>query len=306
VSWHTAILPNESNLQGGRTTVTTFILTWNPAKWDWAERLDLVRDTAAGNSAPDTWSTGHRTGGISPGDRAFLLQQGDGPRGVTASGTFTSDVDPDRHWDPSKTEDANYAHVTWDTVLDDDDILPVADLIAEVEGLNWSAIPAGGVTLHQPGAATLEDLWADHTGSTGTATSLAASSRRSGRQSDAVRRAAVEDHAQAMLEEHYRNDGWTVQDTRYGNPYDATATKAGRTLYLEAKGTESIGTTVEVTKGEVNHAKNNPGQCVMGIVSGIAIQADGTSAQPGTGMLHLYDWDPSAGTLTPTRFDWTP
>lgn len=286
--------------------MTTFILTWNPAKWDWDERLDLVHDTAAGNKAADMWSTGNRTGGISPGDRAFLLQQGDGQRGVTASGIFTSDVEPGRHWDPSKTDDANYAGVTWDTVLDDDDLLPVADLIAGVSGLNWSAIPAGGVTLHQPGADALEDLWADHTGSARTSTSLAASARRSGRQSDAVRRAAVEDHAQATLEEHYRNEGWTVQDTRYGNPYDATATKAERTLYLEAKGTESIGTTVEVTKGEVNHAKKYPGQCVMGIVSGIVVQADGTNIQPGSGTLRLHDWDPSTGTLTPTKFNWTP
>jgi hypothetical protein len=83
--------------------------------------------------------------------------------------------------------------------------------------------------------------------------------------------------------EHYRNQGWMVTDTRYGNPLDAVARKSAAwgvstdgivstsglgdddLPYLEAKGTQSAGNTVLVTRGEVDHARANNGRCVMGI-----------------------------------------
>ena len=67
---------------------------------------------------------------------------------------------------------------------------------------------------------------------------------------DPARRKKVEDAAQGMLMEHFRKDGWTVQDVRFGNPYDAVATKDGRTLWLEAKGTETSGASIIVTRNE--------------------------------------------------------
>jgi hypothetical protein len=286
--------------------MTTFILTWNPSRSNWIDRDQLAQDTVTAPVDSD-WSTGNRTHGITPGDRAFMLKLGGDPRGIVASGRFTSDVYRAPHWDTSKNGEANYANVRWETVLDVDNPLSVADLLANVPELPWNRIQASGVTLPSTGDRALEQLWANHSGAVTLAAQAGSGPRRSGRQSDAVRRAAVEDHAQAVLEQHYRNDGWNVKDVRYGNPYDAIASKAGRTLYLEAKGTENTGASieVEVTQGEVNHAKKHPQQCVMGIVSDIEFDRSGT-VQPGSGRLHLYDWDPKAGTLTPTRYRWKP
>jgi hypothetical protein len=61
---------------------------------------------------------------------------------------------------------------------------------------------------------------------------------------------------------NYRDHGWDVKDVRYGNPYDATATKDGHTLWLEAKGTETKGTAVIVTRGELQWAREHPGDCI--------------------------------------------
>ena len=49
-----------------------------------------------------------------------------------------------------------------------------------------------------------------------------------------------------------------------GNPFYAIATKGNRRLYLEAKGTETDGISVEVTAGEVRFACEHPGECVLG------------------------------------------
>jgi hypothetical protein len=72
---------------------------------------------------------------------------------------------------------------------------------------------------------------------------------------------------------HYRDLGWRVTDTRYGNPFDAVAIKGQERIYLEAKGTQSPGETVFLTRGEVEHARANGGQCVLGVWA--SMQFDG-------------------------------
>lgn len=90
--------------------MSTFILAWNPTKWDYPEGVyerDVAR-TAAGEATDDRWSVGGRRGGIAEGDRAFLLRQGPDRRGIVASGHFTSGVYEDESghlWDRS----ADYA-----------------------------------------------------------------------------------------------------------------------------------------------------------------------------------------------------
>lgn len=289
--------------------MTTYILTWNPSKTVWPF-WDGVGEPPAEGLEGD-WSTGGTKHGLVPGDRFFMLKQGEEPRGIVGSGVLTSKVRQDEHWDAERAgEVANYVDVEFDTILAEDDVLPVDDLIAHVEGKNWKAIPASGQKLLAPGDRQLEALWAEHVGqaSAPAAPPAARPAGRTstGRQSDAARRVAVEDHAQAMVEEYYRADGWTVVDRRHGNPYDALATRGDETPYLEAKGTEGDGTRVEVTSGEVNHARPHPGVCRVGIVSGIEWNRAAAAPVPGSGTLAMHDWNPDTGTLVPSRYQWSP
>jgi hypothetical protein len=73
--------------------VATFILTWNPENWvfDEGRYEELVDSTARGGVPLEAWSVGVRRGGVSQGDRAFLLRQ-HRDRGIVASGHFTSGV----------------------------------------------------------------------------------------------------------------------------------------------------------------------------------------------------------------------
>lgn len=74
--------------------MATFILTWNPDQWNFAEgRYDeLVESTTRGESPLEDWSVGVRRGGVTWGDRAFLLLRQHRERGIVASGQFTSEV----------------------------------------------------------------------------------------------------------------------------------------------------------------------------------------------------------------------
>lgn len=294
--------------------MSTFLLTWNPDIWiDEDNEMNAIAQlTAAGEFQVGTWSTGSRTQGMSGGDRVFLLRQGVEPRGIVGSGWIADDdsIFQDVHFaDPSRT--SNYTSVIWELLIPGDDPLPVIDLRAASGAVNWQ--PQGsGTLLPLDAAEAAERLWAAHlTGlgfkSSGTATSARGRRRwsRSGWQNDPVRRKLVEDYAQELLEESFRSDGWTVSDTRFGNPFDAIARKHRDVIYLEAKGTESDGHSVEVTKGEVEFATEHVGQCIMGIVSGVRFTRSGTINRR-TGALSIVDWDPASGMLFPTRFRWTP
>ena len=100
-----------------------------------------------------------------------------------------------------------------------------------------------------------------------------------GRLYELERRLKLEMAAQERLMAHYRSRGWHVIDTHIGSPYDAVATLDDEMVYLEAKGTQSSGATVLVTRGEVEHARAHPGRCFVGIWSGIEFD-DGNGLRP--------------------------
>jgi hypothetical protein len=83
-------------------TVPAFIVTWNPTQYQWDEQEpgygQAIQVTAGGQPWPDDWTVGVRTGGISPGDRAYLFRQHE-DRGLVGSGTFTSPVRSGRQRD---------------------------------------------------------------------------------------------------------------------------------------------------------------------------------------------------------------
>lgn len=254
------------------------LLTWNPDKGDWAEGYeDAVERTALGEELASRWSTGSRRSGLGPGDRALLLRQGSEPRGIVAAGRVTSDVYEDAHWDGSGGI-ANYVDVTFDVVVQPDEVLPVAELREAVPSQNWSPQGSGSLVRTEDVEA-VEQLWGDHLDRLvgGDVSGAGASGKRSGqgRMLDPVLRKKIEDAAQDRLMASFRDDGWQVQDTRYGNPYDAVATRNGETRYLEAKGTITPGGSVVLTRGEVEHARSHPGEWTVGIWSGIRFLDDG-------------------------------
>jgi len=289
-----------------RETSRAFLLTWNPEKSDWADFGQCVLATDEGKPVGETWSTGNRTSGIRSGDLIFLLRQGPQGRGIIGSGhaiNFDGNAGPDDeiihtdvHWDGTATT-ANYVDVLWDRLLPPDGLLPLDELKEKFPDQNWTPLASG--TEIQPGLIErLESVWSNHVGDS------FVTAPGQGYLVNSAQRKAIEDAAQDWLMQHYRDDGWKVKDTRYSGPYDAIATKDGDTVYLEAKGTQSSGDAVFLTHGEVEHARRHPGDCVIGIWSGIRFTDDGEIDQ-GAGETLIMPFEPYVdGTLTPLQYRW--
>lgn len=142
--------------------MSSFLLTWNPERWEWDENhlQRCIRRTRAGKAVNERWSLGIRRHGVTIGDRAYLLRQRT-ERGLVGSGTFTSDIYTDDHWDGSGRPMA-YADIMWDAIVDPDDRLPVEVLHAEVPQVAWDRLQGSGVQVPPAIEADLWKLWGRH------------------------------------------------------------------------------------------------------------------------------------------------
>jgi len=130
----------------------SFILTWNPALWSWN---------------PDhlsRWSIGLRRGGVTPGDRVYLLRQHD-HRGIVASGVLASEVWEGPHWDGSGNR-TTFVTVDWDTIIDPIGTpaggLSTDDLKEQIPEVNWDRLQGSGAQVPAIAATRLEALWRSH------------------------------------------------------------------------------------------------------------------------------------------------
>ena len=106
----------------------TYLLAWNPKRWQWDNIVQMSTDVKMGNHVLDRWSSG-----VSKrprmGDRFFLIRLGEEPKGIFASGKIMRDTFEALHWDAEKSslgETTNYVEIKYDTLLnpDVDPILP--------------------------------------------------------------------------------------------------------------------------------------------------------------------------------------
>lgn len=299
---------------------SAFLLTYNPDVWHWddLELASAVAATKAGSLYRDSWSMGGREGGVEADDRVFLVRLGSQGRGIVASGTVTGPIFRDEHFDGSGRQ-SNFVPVDWDTVVEADDRLDLVQVEAALPGQHWH--PQGsGIKVRDEVLPQLEILWAEHLRNLGLdraargthgggkrgVTSGGRGGAGQGWQDDPAIRKAVEDAAQSRLEAHYRSLGWVVTDVRHSKfGYDALAVKGDEKVYLEAKGTVTSGLSVIVSPAEVEFARRHPGQCVIGILSDVAVSAEG-EVDPASGTFAMLDWRPDQGTLRPRGYDWAP
>jgi hypothetical protein len=120
----------------------------------------------------------------------------------------------------------------------------------------------------------------------------------------AEQRRAVETRAMAVAEELYASEGWSMEDTSSGNPFDFLATRGDERWFIEVKGTTGAGETVVLTHGEVDHARANHGQMALVVVTGIVIeQMDGVwRALSGRVTKHIRPWSPEPERLLATEY----
>lgn len=125
--------------------MTTFLLAWNPRRFQWGDlhvELDRLR---RGGSARDAWTVGSSTIPRS-GDRFFLIRLGEPPRGIVASGKITSSPYEADHWDQdraSKGDKARYVGIDFD-VLSEEPLIEWNTLMEPpLSGFRWATQMSG-------------------------------------------------------------------------------------------------------------------------------------------------------------------
>jgi 5-methylcytosine-specific restriction enzyme A len=148
------------------TPMSTYLLKWNPKKWEWATLPQDVEQVRGRGFFDDRWTYGNSKR-IQRGDRAFLLRTGVAPRGIMASGVITEEPHEDAHYDTERRDGdtALYVGVRFDALLhpDRESILDVDQLQTGFLGEFISRIqyaPKSGVIIPPMAAAELETAWA--------------------------------------------------------------------------------------------------------------------------------------------------
>jgi len=120
----------------------------------------------------------------------------------------------------------------------------------------------------------------------------------------AEQRRAVELRAMAVVEELYAIEGWSMEDTSSGNPFDFLATRGDERRFIEVKGTTGPGEAVVLTHREVDHATAHSGEMALVVVTGVSLtQVDGEwRAGSGRVAKHLHPWSPEPDRLTATEY----
>jgi 5-methylcytosine-specific restriction protein A len=149
-----------------------YLLTWNPARWEWINLQQIASTVAAGKPIVERWSTGHNRN-IQPGDRLFLLRQGADRPGLVASGWAISTVFQALHWEAARAargDIGNFVEFEIDTLLDPaaDDLLPRDMLLEDPDlvAVHWNT-RASGIRINPQVLPHLEARWQELTGSGG-------------------------------------------------------------------------------------------------------------------------------------------
>lgn len=120
---------------------------------------------------------------------------------------------------------------------------------------------------------------------------------------NAEQRKAVEDHAMKVAERYFAGKGYDVKDEHKTASYDFLCTKDGQEWYVEVKGTTSRPEQVLVTRGEVDHARNNPGHSILFVVHEICLDK-GIGKTLGGKSLVLKPWCPGIEDLEATAYQY--
>lgn len=118
-------------------------------------------------------------------------------------------------------------------------------------------------------------------------------------------RKAVELHAMELAHGHFSALGYTVTDVSANSSYDLKAERSNETLFIEVKGTRSLGEKVFLTDGEVRYAREHKAKMVLFVVHSVILSQDAEGIKASGGSTSItWPWDVDAGTLAPLSYSY--
>ncbi|MCP2264383.1 protein of unknown function (DUF3883) [Promicromonospora thailandica] len=121
---------------------------------------------------------------------------------------------------------------------------------------------------------------------------------------DAKVRRAIEMQAVRQAIDYYELQGYEWVDVGASQPYDLLLTQPGvlGERHVEVKGSTGEATTVELTIGELDHARNHQPTDLF-VVSDISWRREGDLVVTDAGRAHLIEnWSPRRSSVKPIRF----
>jgi len=131
-----------------------------------------------------------------------------------------------------------------------------------------------------------------------------------GFQSNPAIRRAIENFAMnearsALVDRHYVK----FTNTSKSKPYDYTCERDGKTFFVEVKGMQTLGKTLILTRGEVQHITSHTHECILVLVHSVKVSA--TDSRNGNvhvsgGTTEIKEsWKLRANDLKPIQYAWT-
>ncbi|MEO6472577.1 MAG: hypothetical protein ABIR57_11505 [Aeromicrobium sp.] len=143
--------------------MTSILLTWNSTREGWDHEPsyeDMVGAIEEGDEPEMAWSV-RSARYVELGEPVYLLRQGGDHRGLIGSGTVVGPPFEAKSWkndDPSTT---TYVPIRWDTMLVEEDVLPLDILRAKVPQQYWSPQSSGN-RIKPEAEDPLARLWQSH------------------------------------------------------------------------------------------------------------------------------------------------
>jgi hypothetical protein len=125
---------------------------------------------------------------------------------------------------------------------------------------------------------------------------------------DAESRIALEEFSMRRAIAYFQSLGFAVEDVSKTEPYDLHCTRLGQLdLRVEVKGTTGDGRRILLTPNEVEHARENSGNVVLFIASGIteAVLSGEPEASGTYRELVINPWILEEGSLSPIGFSYS-
>lgn len=133
--------------------VNSWLLTYNPERWDWDDFEDVVSMTKRGEGYHTDWNCSNQK--AKDGDRVYMVKLGDNstPKGIFATGYIISDFYEGENFDSSKSNKIKYVEILLTKVLDyrTENIITLDELNAKYPEQKWN--PQGSGISIRPDAA---------------------------------------------------------------------------------------------------------------------------------------------------------
>ena len=137
-----------------------WLLTYNPAKWDWEDYDNAIKITRNGIGYYCDWNCSNQSAKV--GDRVFIVKLGDKstPKGIFATGYIVSDFYEGDNFDITKDNKIKYINIILTHVVDyrTDPIITLYELNEKYPEQQWSP-QSSGISINPDAAKWLIEKW---------------------------------------------------------------------------------------------------------------------------------------------------